>query len=92
MKDVKFLDIILDEGLTWEKHIKLITNKLRRTLYKFLQLRKCATLEIQKMVYYSLTQSILAYGIGAWGGAYQNKIEQLNVIQRKTLKIIHKKK
>lgn len=91
VSETKYLGIIVDEGLKWDSHINNVTCKIRKTIYKFIQLRQCTSLEIQKMVYFSLVQSHLSYGIVAWGGAYQNVIEKLSLMQRKILKIIYKK-
>lgn len=87
----KYLGVIIDEKLKWESHIQYTLQKLRKTIYKFVQLRNIANPKLLKTVYYALVQSQLQYGITAWGGAFQNTIDKLNVIQRRILKIIHKK-
>lgn len=87
----KYLGIIIDEKLKWECHIHHVVKKLRKTIYKFVQLRNVASKKLITAVYYALIQSQLIYGIASWGGAFLNTIEKLNVIQRKILKIIHKK-
>lgn len=87
----KYLGIVIDEQLKWEEHVINVANKLRKTIYQFISLRHVANIEIQKLVYYALVQSHLTYGICAWGGTYQNIITKLETIQKRILKIIHKK-
>lgn len=90
-KSAKYLGIVIDEKMSWEEHITLLTQKIRKTYYKFLQLRQSADKEILRMTYFAIVQSHLQYGILAWGGATQNVMEKLNVAHRRVLKIILKK-
>ena len=41
-------------------------------------------------IYYALFNSIVSYGILAWGGSYKNSIRQLVNLQSRILRIIHK--
>lgn len=91
VEETKFLGVIIDDKLKWDRHVSQITTKLRKTIYKFVQLRQCVNEEVLKTVYYALVQSHLTYGIIAWGGAFQNTLEKLAVIQRKILKVMYKK-
>lgn len=87
----KYLGITIDDRLVWDEHITVLTSKIRKTFYKFLQLRQVAKNELLRMAYFALVQSHLQYGIIAWGGATQNIIEKLNVAQKRVLKIMLKK-
>ena len=40
------------------------------------------------MIYYALFNSIISYGIIAWGGAYGNVIDSLQAVQNRIIKII----
>lgn len=42
------------------------------------------------LIYYAFFQSIVNYGIIAWGGGYNNCINQIQRIQKRILKIINK--
>lgn len=88
---VKYLGVIIDEKLRWHEHIDYTAKKLRRTIYKFLQLRPILNSTLLKTVYYAIFQSNLKYGIIAWGSANKNLIDKLNLIQRRVLKIMYRK-
>lgn len=88
---VKYLGVILDHNLKWEQHLHQLTTKLRKTIYKFILLRKCADIQNLRLTYHALVLLHITYGITAWGGACQNVTEKLNIIQRKIIKIMYRK-
>lgn len=90
-KSTKYLGIIIDNKLDWGEHISELTKKIRKTMYKFVQLRNILSQKQLKTTYHALIESHLNYGIETWGSAYQNKINKLEVAQKRVLKIMHKK-
>lgn len=84
----KYLGVVIDKKLKWDVHINLISKKMRKTIYKFVLLRHIVDRETMNSVYYALVQSHLLYGILAWGSAYQNVRSQVEVVQKKILKIM----
>lgn len=44
-----------------------------------------------KIIYYGLAQSVLHYGVGAWGGMYSNTLHNLKTTQNIILRIMLKK-
>ena len=69
----------------------MTVERLRKMQYIFFRLRDILELKSLKAVYYALSQSILQYGIVGWGGAYENALTPLKVMQRSIIKIILKK-
>jgi len=49
---------------------------------------KINLLEIMRIVYLSLYQALLYYGIIAWGGIYENTIKPLNIQQNKIIRTL----
>lgn len=90
-EQAKYLGVVIDNKLKWDQHINFLCNKIRRTIYTFLQLRDILKEPLLKSVYYSLVQSQLRYGIIAWGGSYQNHLNKLNILQKNILKIMYHK-
>lgn len=85
---VKYLGIIIDKHLRWNLHINYIVRKLRGLLSKFKLLRNYLELNQMRMLYYSLVQSHITYGIIGWGGAYKSNLRNLEIMQKWFLKII----
>jgi hypothetical protein len=89
---VKYLGVVIDEKLNFKQHILLTTNRVRKLIYVFKNLRTSADKPLLKMVYISLCQSVLTYCITAWGGAAKTYMLLLERAQRAVLKIILKQR
>lgn len=91
-KYIKYLGITIDSQLRWDQHVKNLVNKIRGLLFKFRYLRNYInSIKYLKIFYQALIESQISYGIVGWGGAYNNHIKPLEVIQKWILKIIYKK-
>lgn len=88
---VKYLGIYVDSNLKWTKHVEYITKKLKTLIYRFYILRNIISKALITSLYQGLVESLLRYGIVAWGAMYNNALNPLQVIQNKILKIIYKK-
>ena len=82
----KYLGVVFDNRLKWFKHINYINNKLRKCVYMFANLSKVLNRQQIKTVYYAYVQSILQYGIIAWGGALSTIIQPLQITQKSIIK------
>lgn len=85
--NIKYLGILLDGTLTWENQIHAISTRIRKLIYVFKTLRHVADFNLIKIIYFSLAQSILTYGITAWGGAAKTHVLELERAQRALLKV-----
>lgn len=85
---VKYLGVILDERLSWEPHISLVTGRTRKLIWVFKKLRHAAEFPLLRNIYYALAQSILGYCVGVWGGACKSHMMQLERAQRSLLKVM----
>lgn len=90
VENYKYLGIVFDFNLKWDRHIQYIIKKTKYLVYIFYKLSNYMTSETLRMVYYAFFHSIISYGIVAWGGAYRNNRDLLQNLQRKILKIINK--
>lgn len=77
VKEITYLGVIIDENLKWQSQINKTVTRVRRTIYKFRELRKYLDKKILRQVYFALIQSVLQYAISAWGGANTSLIQQL---------------
>lgn len=87
----RYLGIVIDQFLKWKPHIDSLSKKIRMLIHKFYVIREFLNAKILIMVYRSLVESLITYGIVVWGGLYNNALYKLNVVQKYILKIIYKK-
>ena len=87
-KTVKYLGVILDENLTWNEHISDVCNKLKRYFKIFYHLRRNINIEQVKVTYYALIYSKIKYGITVYGFANKDKINRIQILQNKLLKVL----
>jgi len=88
---IKYLGVIIDKHLKWNNHVSYLCNKIRKTFYKFNQLKEILSQKLIIVLYRSLVESILRYCIIVWGGAYDTSLNTLQICQNTILKIIFKK-
>lgn len=91
VEKTKYLGIILDQNLKWTHHIDYITGKLKGLIHKFYLLREFLSNRLMILIYKSLVESILRYGIIVWGGTYKTNLLSLKIIQNYLLKVIYGK-
>ena len=86
----KYLGLIFDFNMKWDKHIEYIINKTKYLIYIFAKIKKFMDTKTLMTIYYAFFHSLINYGIIAWGGAYNNNLSLLQKIQTRLLKIISK--
>lgn len=86
-KTVKYLGIILDDNLSFKKHIEVLSGRTRKLIYFFKTLRHVVDQHLLKRIYFAVCQSILTYCISSWGGAQKTTLKTLEVAQRAILKV-----
>lgn len=89
--DVKYLGIKIDAKLKWDTHVNYVLKKLRKLVYRFKCLRDVLDINQLKILYHSLIESHLNYGILGWGGVLDCHLRKLDTLQKRLLKIIFKK-
>lgn len=89
---IKYLGIYFDQCMAWYNHIQFTNRKLRNILYKFYELRQVVPTGILKIIYKSLVESVLSYGITAWGASCSNNLYPLMITQKYIIKVMLFKK
>ena len=85
---IRFLDLLLDENLSWKYHLSQLSKKLSRACEILLKIRNYLSTDILKCIYNSLFMSFLQYGIVIWGQAFRSYIEPLFKLQKKAIRTI----
>jgi len=86
---LKFLGICLDPQLSWKLHINYICNKISKSIYIISRVKNVLPTNILKILYHSLVESYLNYGLIAWGNSVH--IQKLFKLQKRAIRIISKK-
>jgi uncharacterized protein YlbG (UPF0298 family) len=68
-KYIKFLDLIIENSLTWEGHIEEVIKKLSTACYMLRNIKPFVSTNILKMIYYSYFHSVMTYGLVYWGNS-----------------------
>ena len=87
--NIKFLGMHLDKHLTFKYHVEYISNKMSKSigiLYKF---KYFLHPEILKIIYLSLVQLYVYYGVVAWFATYKNVTDKIVVLQKKACRAIN---
>lgn len=83
----RYLGLMLDCNFRWNIHVQNINMRLRTVIYKLYSLNKTLSLDTMKIVYLSLYQSILQYGITIWGGASDKTLKPIISLQNRAVRI-----
>ena len=87
-KETKFLGVIIDEGLTWKKHIVTMRTKMARYLGVMYKLRTLIPLKARLLIFHSFIQSHLNYCSLVWGFAAESTIDSLFSRQKSGMRAI----
>lgn len=79
---------MLDHRLTWFSQIELVSNRIRKLIWIFKNLRHISSKKLLNTIYLTLAQSVISYCIPAWGGAAKTRFLDLERAQRSLLKVM----
>ena len=88
MNTVKYLDLYIDDTLSWVPHVQYLSLHLARLSGLFYKLRNFVNINTLSMLYYSLVYSKVQYGIIAWGTTSLTNSECIQIKLNKILRII----
>jgi len=86
--DFKYLGVIVDENLNWNKQIDTLCKRLGYCAWSLWNLRLYVPESVMLIVYRSLVESVLDYGLTAWGLASNYKIAKIQKLQDKCVKTL----
>ena len=84
----KYLGLLIDEKLKFDVHVKHVCKKLSQICGIFCYLRHYICKKTLLMLYYSLVNSHILYGILVWDSTNHSILQQLQVLQSKIMRII----
>ena len=86
--NTKYLGIYFDNDMKWCTNIGYVNRRLRKLIYIFSRLKRILNLKLMQLLYYALVQSVLLYGLPAWGGAYSSTLKPLITTQKILIRIV----
>jgi hypothetical protein len=86
----KFLGVIIDKKLTWQRHVTYISNKIAKSLYVLNRLKHKLPSYALCSLYYSLIYPHLIYCIILWGCAAKSILNELLILQKRAVRILNK--
>ena len=82
--EFNFLGIVLDEFLSWQPHVKMISTKISRTLGVIKRVRHFLPFKGLKCLYNALIVPHLNYGLKLWG----TNLKAISLLQKKAIRVI----
>ena len=79
-----FLGFHFNNTLTWKTHISVVSSKISKIIYIIRSLQFIYPVHILKLIYSSLIQSKLLYGLLLWG----TNLNDIRVIQKKAIRSV----
>ena len=85
-EEARFLGVIIDTNLNWNKHITALASKISRNAGLLYKLRKIIPPKPLKSIYCSFVESHLIYCASAWGTVPINRFSTLFAAQKKAIR------
>ena len=88
VNEAKFLGVLIDSELNWKAHIQSLSSRLKCEIGKLCRIRHAIPESHFKVLYHSLFESHLGFGISVWGGVSRRRLEPLFILQKKCVRIL----
>ena len=85
---MKYLGVLLDNMLKWDKHLQNLLTKLSKANGIFYKIRNLVPKKILLLLYNALVDSYLRYSMMAWGSCSSTLLDTLQAAQNKILRTI----
>ena len=87
--NVQYFGVYIDNFVSWDFHITLLSNKLSRVNGIISKLRQFTTKETLLSVYYAIFYSHMTYGCPVWSLNTTKNIDSITILQKKCLRILN---
>ena len=89
--DSKYLGLVLDDKLSWTKHIDELNEKLTKTIQAYKIVTHFLNISAKYMVYHAYFYSRIQYGCELYTTAHNKKLKSIQVKQNRALKVLFRK-
>jgi len=87
-KTIRFLGVVLDNTLRWDKHINYIKGKISRGIGILYRAKKLLNRNTLITLYYSFIFPHINYCINVWGSTFDSYLSTILKLQKKAIRII----
>ena len=87
-RSVKYLGVFIDDQLNWKIHIESLEKKISTACALICKLRYYVDQSCLLKYYYAHVYSHLQYAILAWGSASKTALNKLNVLHRRSIRLM----
>lgn len=88
VNSTKFLGLIIDKHLSWNDHVNHVVKKIGSGTYALFRMSKLCNLESLKMIYFSMIQSHIIFGICIYGSTSKSNLDRILIWQKKAIRIM----
>ena len=85
---IEFLDVYVDDKLTWHEHIRHRKFKLASSLFAINMAKRCLTPQLMLTLYNSLVYPYLTYNLLLWGSAAKIHTNKIITLKKRAVRII----
>ena len=89
INSIKFLGAILDENTNWNRHMKLVENKIQKNIGILDRASLYLDKESLKSIYFSFINSYISYCNIAWASTSKTKLTRIFTKQKHAFRIIY---
>ena len=86
---MKYLGVLIDSHLNWKEHILNLSKKLSKSIGIICKLRHFVNIQTLIQLYYAIVYPFLTYGCMVWGSIYITNIKPLEILQKRTIRVIN---
>ena len=86
--EARFLGVIMDDSLSWSKHINAVKSKMSRYIGIMYKIKKFLPLAARLQIYHSFVQSHVNYCSLVWGFSIKSNLEALFAKQKMGLRAV----
>lgn len=83
-----YLGITIDNDFTWRPHIDLLCKRLRACALQLYNLKFVIPYSVNRLIYTALAESLISYGLLAWGNASFVHLNKILSLQNNMIKSI----
>lgn len=87
-----FLGVVIDEKISWKPHISYLRTKIAKCVGVMRRASQALDHNALVTLYHSFVMSYLNYCVEVWGNCYKTNLLPLISLQKKAIRIVHKRK